>query len=43
MPESAQCAPFKPNETVYMMCLMLDMRDKSKAEAKAKKKKALAE
>lgn len=43
MPKFDSCLPYKPNETVYMMCVMLEQRDKVKAAAKAKKKKDQAE
>ena len=38
IPEVESCMPYKGNETVYMMCVMLDQRDKQKAKEKAKKK-----
>lgn len=34
MPKSEKCEPYKADMTVYMMCQMLEQRDKDKAEAK---------
>ena len=38
MPKSEKCMPYLADKTVYMMCVMLEQRDKDKAEAKKKKK-----
>ena len=34
LPKSDKCEPYKVDMTVYMMCVMLEQRDKDKAEAK---------